>query len=170
MLNLLTNVRHAWLMSALLLLGACATLPANDPLQVTVAGIEPMQGEQMEMRLLVRLRIQNPNDAPVDYDGVALNLVVQGKIYASGVSDGAGSVPRFGESLVEVPVTISVLRVLRHVMGSLDGKPVEKIVYSLEGKLGRGAFNAHRFSATGEFNLPTGIPTVPALPESDATT
>ena len=168
--SLLTNLRHAWLMPVVLILGACATVPAKDPLQVTVAGIEPMQGEQMEMRLLVRLRIQNPNDEPVEYDGVALNLVVQGKTYASGVSDRAGSVPRFGESLIDVPVTISVLRVLRHVMGSFDGKPVEKIVYSLDGKLGRGVFSAHRFSATGEFNVPTSTPTVPALPVPDATT
>src|SRR3954452_22565761 len=124
--SLLTTLRPMGLMLAMLMLGACATLPARDPLQVTVAGIEPMQGEKMEMRLLVKLRVQNPNDAAVDYNGVALNLVVQGKTYASGVSNGAGSVPRFGESLIEVPLTISMLRVLRHVMGSFDGKPVEK--------------------------------------------
>src|SRR5215213_9835411 len=114
--SLLTNLRRLWLMAAVLITTACATLPAHDPLQVMVAGIEPMQSEaSMEMRLLVKLRVQNPNDAPVDYHGVSLNFVVQGKTYASGVSAVAGSVPRFGESLIDVPVTISALRVLRHV-------------------------------------------------------
>jgi LEA14-like dessication related protein len=161
--TLLRKLRPIWLAPAVLMLGACAVMPAHDALQVTVAGIEPMESERMEMRLLVKLRVQNPNDAPVQYNGVALNLVVQGKTYASGVSDMAGSVPRFGESLIDVPVTISMLRVLRHVVGSFDGKPVEKINYSLEGKLSGGAFSAHRFSAAGEFNMPTSAP-VPTDP------
>ena len=78
---------HVLLMSVLAWLGACATLTDHDPLQVSVAGIEPLPGEGFEMRLLVKLRVQNPNDEPVDYNGVALNLDVQGKKFASGVSD-----------------------------------------------------------------------------------
>ena len=39
-----------------LLLGACASLPNQDPLQVTVAGIESLPGEGMELRMLVKLR------------------------------------------------------------------------------------------------------------------
>jgi hypothetical protein len=62
----------------------CATLRGEDPLQVTVAGIEPLQGEGMELRLMVKLRVQNPNDAPLDYRGVALEMNVQGKTFASG--------------------------------------------------------------------------------------
>ena len=49
--------------------GGCATLSDSDPLEVTVAGIEPLQGEGMELRMNVKLRVQNPNDAPLDYDG-----------------------------------------------------------------------------------------------------
>ena len=33
---------------AAILLSACAALQRTDPLQVTVAGIEPMQGQGME--------------------------------------------------------------------------------------------------------------------------
>ena len=79
----------------LLALGACATLAAQDPLQVTVAGIEAMPGagESLEVRFLVKLRVQNPNDTSVDYDGVAVNMDVQGRSFASGVSDVAGTVP-----------------------------------------------------------------------------
>src|SRR5215510_2350540 len=91
----------------------CASLQTRDPLQVTVAGIEPLQGQGMELRLLVKLRVQNPNDAPVDYNGVAVEMNVQGKTFATGVSDAQGSVPRFGEALVEVPVTASAFRMMR---------------------------------------------------------
>src|SRR5262245_42393309 len=117
------------LVSALCLAG-CATMPDRDPLQVTVAGIQPLQGEGMELRLLVRLRVQNPNDTPVDYDGVALTLDVQGKTFATGVSDAAGTVPRFGEAVIEVPVTVSMMRMVRQAMGVMGGQPLRTISYS----------------------------------------
>lgn len=141
------------------LLSGCASLSNRDPLVVTVAGIESLPGEGMEMRMLVKLRVQNPNDAPIDYDGISLNFDVQGRSFASGVSAEAGSVPRFGEAVVAVPVTISVLRMVRHVVGMMDGKPVERIDYELSGKLGSASlFGTQRFSAKGDFRMPTETP------------
>lgn len=138
-------------------LSGCASMPGRDPLQVTVAGIEPLQGESMELRLLVKLRVQNPNDAPVEFNGASLNLDVMGRSFASGVSDQSGTVPRFGEAIVEVPVTVSVLRMARQVLGMLDGKPVDKVTYSMSGKLnGASLFGTQRFTTTGEFALPKG--------------
>jgi len=141
------------------LLSGCASVSNRDPIVVTVAGIESLPGEGMEMRLLVKLRVQNPNDAPVDYDGIALNLDVQGRSFASGVSAEAGSVPRFGEAVVAVPVTISMLRMVRQVVGMMDGKPVDRIEYELSGKLGSASlFGTQRFSAKGYFRMPTETP------------
>jgi LEA14-like dessication related protein len=152
-------VRAATLLLATLLLSACASMPASDPLQVTVAGIESLAGEGMEIRLLVKLRVQNPNDTPIEFDGVSVNLDVMDRRFASGVSDETGTVPRFGEAIVAVPVTVSVLRMARQVMGMLDGKPVEKINYSMSGKLsGAGMSGTRRFSAKGEFELPRSTP------------
>ena len=107
---------------AVILLSACAALQRTDPLQVTVAGIEPMQGQGMELRMLVKLRVQNPNDAPIEYDGVSLKLDVQGKTFATGVSDERGSVPRFGESVISVPVTTSAMRMVRQALGMMGGE------------------------------------------------
>ena len=136
------------------LAGGCATLSSHDPLNVMVAGIEPLTGEGMEMRLLVKLRVQNPNDAPIEFDGVALNLDVQGRSFASGVSDETGVVPRFGETVVSVPVTVSMMRMMRQFAGMLDGKPIDKVTYSLDGKLsGTTLFGTQRFSASGDFKL-----------------
>jgi len=153
------RVFAALLLLATLLLSACASMPDRDPLQVTVAGIEPLTGEGMEIRLLVKLRVQNPNDTPVEFNGAALNLDVMGRRFASGVSDEVGTVPRFGEAIVAVPVTVSVLRMARQFMGMLDGKPVERIDYSMSGKLhGAGMFGTQRFSAQGDFVLPRSAP------------
>jgi LEA14-like dessication related protein len=135
-------------------MSGCASVPQTDPLQVTVAGVEGLPGEGMEMRMLVKLRVQNPNEAPIDYTGVYVKLDVLDKTFATGVSDERGTVPRFGETIVAVPITVSALRMVRQVMGLLDGKPVDRIHYRMSGKLSGGAFNTHRFESKGEFELP----------------
>jgi LEA14-like dessication related protein len=149
---------RALVVVALLTLGGCAGMPQKDPLQVTVAGIEPLQGEGLELRMLVRLRVQNPNDAPFEFDGVSVTLDVQGKTFATGVAGESGVVPRFGETVIAVPVTVSVLRMVRQVMGVLDGQPVDTIRYEMSGKLSGTGFSSARFQAQGEFNLPKSAP------------
>ena len=135
----------------------CASMQGKDPLQVTVAGVESIPGEGMELRLLVKLRVQNPNDTPVEFNGVAVEMDVQGKTFGSGVSDAHGSVPRFGESVIEVPVTISAFRMARQAFGVMRGGAVPgKISYLLKGKLNGSAFKTVRFQNQGEFELPTG--------------
>jgi LEA14-like dessication related protein len=141
-----------------LALGGCALLQPTDPLQVTVAGIEPLPGEGLELRMLVRLRVQNPNDTPIEYSGVYVNLDVQDQTFATGVSQESGTVAAFGESVISVPVTVSMLRMARQFMGMLDGKPADTIRYELSGKLGGSSLNSLRFESQGEFTLPGAPP------------
>jgi len=153
-------VRHVLAIAlAVLVLAGCASLAGKDPLQVMVAGIEPMQekGEGLELRLLVKLRVQNPNSTPVSYDGAYVKVEVQDKTFASGVSDAGGTLPGFSEAVVEVPVTVSMLRMVRQVIGLKDGAPAGPIRYSMSGKLGY-----HRFRAEGEFSLQPESPADPA--------
>jgi LEA14-like dessication related protein len=154
----MTLQRVFLLVAALFALGGCASMPNKDPIQVTVAGMESLPGEGMEVRMLVKLRVQNPNQSPIDYTGAYVKLDVLGKTFASGVTDESGTVPAFGEAVVAVPVTVSVLRMVRQVVGMLDGQPVEKITYEMSGKLNGGMFNTERFSARGEFELPKSEP------------
>lgn len=107
--------------------------------------------------MLVKLRVQNPNDAPVNYNGVALEMNVQGRTFATGVSDAAGSVPRFGESVIEVPVTASAFRMARSALGLMKGggAGLSKISYEMKGKLSGSGFSTVRFQNTGDFELPT---------------
>ena len=147
--------RNGILIATLAFLAACAMLPGREPLHVNVAGIESLDGEGMEWRMLVRLRVQNPNDAPVEYDGVYLKLSVLDRTFATGVSDEHGTIPRFGETLVTVPVTVSMANVVGLVIGmAADGKPPEKLSYRLEGSLNSAGFGSTRFDSQGEIALP----------------
>lgn len=159
------RLAFATLLLATVLAGAgCATLPDEDPLEVTVAGIEPLQGEGMELRMNVKLRVQNPNDAPLDYDGASVKLEVQGRTFATGVSDATGTVPRFGESVIVVPVTASMLRVVRNVVGMMQDQPPEQVRYRMTGKLSTTGFGSKRFTAEGDFKLPAGTVREDAAP------
>jgi hypothetical protein len=51
-----------------------------------------------------------------------------------------------------------MLRMVRQVVGILDGQPVEKIRYEMSGKLNGGLFGTERFESTGEFELPKSAP------------
>jgi hypothetical protein len=142
------------LAAAALVLGGCGTPPGSEPIQVSVAGIEPLPGEGLELRMQVKLRVQNPNDAAIDYDGVSLKLDVEGQTYASGVSDARGTVPRFGETVIAVPMTISTLRVALQAVGRMhDGQPPEKLKYKLKGRLGGTGFGSVGFATEGELDL-----------------
>lgn len=137
-------------------LGACALLQSHDPVQVTVAGIESLPGEGMEMRMLVKLRVQNPNDTPIEFDGVFVSLDVLDSTFGSGVSDEKGSIPRFGETVIGVPVTISALRVAMRAFGALmDNEKISDLPYKLHGKLNGPFFGSVKFEAAGKLTLPT---------------
>ena len=138
-----------------LTLSACATLPGQEPVQVTVADIESMEGEGMELRMLVKLRVQNPNEAPLEFDGVYIKVDVLDRTLATGVSDQRGTVPRFGETIVAVPLTVSTLRVALGALEVMTGaRTIDKVTYRMEGKLDGIGWGSHRFQATGQLAIP----------------
>lgn len=147
--------RLLYLLLTMLMLGngGCALLPDQDPLLIDVAGVEPLPGQDLEVRMAVTLRVQNPNDRDIDYNGVALRLEVNDRLLASGVSDRSGRVPRFSESLVVVPVSISAFSALRQALGLAQGQQIEQLPYTLHGKLSAGPFATQRFEASGTLDL-----------------
>ena len=138
---------------ALLPLAACASLTGREPLTVDVVGIEPLPSQGMEGRFAVKLRVQNPNETPVEFDGVSLTLDVRGTRLASGVSDVRGTVPRFGETVITVPVTVPLSAMLRQAMGLASGDR-SRLDYELRGRLAGPGFGGVRFQSQGELALP----------------
>ena len=136
------------------IVAGCAALPNRDPLTIDVAGIEPLQGEGLELRLTVSVRITNPNDTPVEYTGAALDLDLNGRKLASGVADVMGTVPRYGEVVLAIPVTISAISMARQALGFMNAQGQRDVKYAVRGKLESGIFGTRRFSDEGTFDLP----------------
>jgi LEA14-like dessication related protein len=150
---------HVWRRRVLtvllaLSLGGCALFTRQDPVQVTVVGIEPLPGQDLEMRMALLLRVQNPNEQALDFDGMALTLKVNGQPLASGVSDQSGRIGRYAERVVKVPMSISAFGMLRQIYGldrlqGLDGLP-----YRVDGKLSGHGMSTWRFSDSGTLKWP----------------
>ncbi|MBC2658651.1 LEA type 2 family protein [Pseudomonas sp. MSSRFD41] len=142
----------------LLSLGACALLPQRDPLAISLVGIDPLPSQELEMRFAIKLRLQNPNETPIDYNGVALDLEVNGRPLASGVSDQQGHIGRYAEDLLVIPVSVSAFSVLRQTLGLGQAQSLDNLPYVLRGKLAGGLFGTQRFIERGQISLasPTG--------------
>ena len=139
-------------------LAACSTFANRDPLHIDLVGLEPLPGEGLEVRFAVKLRIQNPNEGSIDYSGVALQLDVNDQPLARGVSDQQGSVPRFGEALISVPVTISAYSAMRQAWGATAYQTGQSVPFVVRGKLASGLFGTVRFSDSATLDWPASAP------------
>ncbi|AJO78457.1 LEA type 2 family protein [Pseudomonas sp. MRSN 12121] len=138
----------------LLSLSACALFPQRDPLNINVVGIDPLPSQDLEVRFAIKLRLQNPNETAIDYNGVALDLEVNGRPLASGVSDQRGTIGRFSEGVLVVPVSVSAFAVLRQTLGLSQTQSLDNLPYVLRGKLAGGLFGTMRFVDKGQLSLP----------------
>jgi hypothetical protein len=136
---------------------ACAGLALREPLRVNLAGLEPLPGEGMEARFLARIRVQNPNDVAIAYSGLSAELGLNGRSFASGVSAASGEIPRFGESVLELPLSVPATAIVRQLLGLISGERT-KATYRVRGFLNTGTFGRASFDSTGEIDLPNLAP------------
>lgn len=136
-------------------LAGCATL-GSDPPKVQLVGLDSLPGEGLELRFMAKLRVQNPRNEDLVYGGIALDLDLRGQRFGSGVGPVAGRVPRFGEGVISVPVTVSGLAIARQIWGLVkEGEQrggIQKVAYALRGRLG-GSLGGTRFVSEGEIDL-----------------
>jgi LEA14-like dessication related protein len=148
------HLARALIISLLLMLTACSTFTPRDPLQIQLVGIEPLPGQELELRFAIKLRVQNPNDRPIDFNGIALQLKVNQQPLLSGVSDQSGQVARYGERILHIPVSLSAYAALRQAWGAAGYQHGKGLPYELSGKLAGGLFGTRRFSDSGILNWP----------------
>ena len=156
----MTLMRTVMLLLVVFISACATTLPGRDAPSVRVVGMEPLPSEGLELRFALKLRVQNLNETALAYDGMSVQLDLDGRGVASGVSDVSGEIPRFSDAVVTVPVSMSAFSVVRQMWarvgkaGEQSDALSEPIAYSLEGKLGGvGSSRATQFGDEGEFDL-----------------
>ncbi|NLR75626.1 LEA type 2 family protein [Leeia aquatica] len=117
-------MRRLFLCVALLWLAGCASVPKNlNPPKVSLADIEFGDFGLLEQKMVLTLRLQNPNNIDIPLDGLTTQLEVNGQALAQGSSRERVTLPRLGEATVRLNVTsnlsglIKQLRLLRSGQG-----------------------------------------------------
>ena len=123
---------------ALLLVGilaGCAVLGTRpEPPRVSLVAIEPLAMTLFEQRYRLSLRFQNPNDTPLEVEGMSYVVYLEDRRFATGVRAEPFTVPAFGEEVVRADVSSSVLRLFEQVRDWSAG-PGSTLGWRLEGHL-----------------------------------
>ena len=134
---------------------ACSTLPGKpEPPRVNLVGLQLVSVQLFEQRYQVRLRVKNPNAFDLPIRGIDFQLDINGDAFADGVSNQSVTVPAYGEQLIELEVSSSLLQVFRQLQ-SLENSRSPGLEYRINGSVTIGA-SGYRlpFDYSGELALP----------------
>lgn len=133
---------------------ACASLmPKSDQIKVTMVDVRPLESTLMEQRFQIKLRLQNRSRQVLAFDGMSFDLELNGKDFASGVSNTAVTIPAFDEAVIELKVSSSLFGVIRQVQSlqEIENKPFQ---YEISGSLSRAdSLFSLPFQESGEIDL-----------------
>src|SRR5437763_1176065 len=115
-----------------LFVSACTVWGLREPLNVTIADLKPIEVGVLEQRYAMKVRLLNPNDTEIAFDGVVFDLQINDMSFAKGVSDQRSVIPRFGEALIDVQVVSGLQNILRQVNDLLKGDRTA-VTYRIKG-------------------------------------
>jgi LEA14-like dessication related protein len=136
-------------------LNACAALSMQEPLSVTIADLKPIEFGVLEQRYALKVRLLNPNDTEIAFDGVVFDLEINDTPFAKGVSNQSSVIPRFGEALIDLQAVSGLQNILRQINELLKGERTS-LTYRIKGRLHGGGFGSTRFDSSGEIAIPVG--------------
>jgi LEA14-like dessication related protein len=142
------------LLILLLLLSGCAALQTREErVRVTIADLRPLESTLMEQRYLVKIRLQNRSKEALTIDGMSFDLDLNGKRFASGVSNQETTVPGFSESILEVKLNSTVFGLIKQ-FGALRDRQSGSFDYQISGTLSSpDSMLDLPFNEKGEINL-----------------
>ncbi len=140
--------------AALALLAACALIkPKLEPPRLSIVSVEFGRSDLFAQHLLVRMRVENPNDLALPVEGVSYTLDIAGEQAAQGFSSASFTVPALGEAQFDMNVTANLAGTLLRLFA--HGVPSGEIDYHIVGKvrLARGLLRSVPFEQRGKLTL-----------------
>lgn len=153
----LKSLVSSWFLTGILLIQGCAGLDKMEAPSVNIADIHLQDATLLEQRYRLQLRIQNPNQVPLQIDGLSYELEINGKPFSKGLSNKSVTVPRYASELLEVEGTSNLFDIVRQVMDLQKGL-ANSVQYHLKGKLGLQNGGRVPFDYQGEIELPNTSP------------
>ncbi|WP_373974972.1 LEA type 2 family protein [Chitinibacter sp. SCUT-21] len=136
----------------LLVLAGCSSIPANfEKPQVNLASISIAKLGLLEQQFVLNLRVTNPNDFDIPINGLNVNVDLNNREFAQGVSNEKVTLPRLGEKIVKLNVTTNLGNVFKQ-LGALQSSDL-KLAYKIRGKVYAPLIpGGLPFERTGELN------------------
>jgi LEA14-like dessication related protein len=147
-----------------LLVAACASLgPYPEAPRVSLVSIQPQEVTLFEQRFAVQLRVMNPNAQVIPVSGLSYALEINEREFAYGVSPQSIDIPAFGEAVLDVEISSSLLSVVRQLQTMGDAAR-NSLDYRLAGKINlANRLGSLPFDYTGKLNyLPSERPAAPS--------
>lgn len=117
------------------ILAGCAGLGLGlEPPKISIANLNVANATLFEQNYLIKLRIQNPNDADIPIKGMQYEITLNGQHFASGVSNQELVVPGLGSTTIDVEAVSTLLSVFKQLTAMQQGK-LQSVAYSLNGKI-----------------------------------
>jgi LEA14-like dessication related protein len=147
-----TSVRCGAVALALLLAG-CAGIPLERP-RVNIANVTVKEVKLLEQLYDLELRILNPNDSDLIINGLAFDILINDKNFASGTSGRSLTIPRFSTGLMTVEAVSPLASILRQ-LSAAQKTGLARVTYRLRGAVYVGSPSLRLgFDEQGELELP----------------
>src|SRR3954471_11670968 len=98
-----------------LLLAGCASFKFESP-KLSVVSMKMQSADIFSQRLMVRMRVMNPNDRELPVKGISYRIEVNDAQLAEGIADSPFVVPAMGEAEFDVQVTANLATALSQIL------------------------------------------------------
>ena len=117
---------------ALLAAPACTSLGGLEPPDVTLVDLELADATLFETSLHATVRIVNPNPEPLEVDGLAVRLYLNGLKVGKAVSSARVTVPRLDSATVPLDLFVNNVALLTRLKPLLEAR---SLAWAMKGKL-----------------------------------
>ena len=135
-------------------LQGCASMRSDyEEPAVTVTSFNPAPSDGDALSFEIGLRVVNPNRDPLELQGVAYTITLEGHKLITGVSKDLPVIEGYSEGTFTLIASASLFEAIQ-LLGDLMNNPKDRISYDLETKLDVGTFYpAIRVKNSGEISL-----------------
>ncbi len=143
-----------WLISGLSLIGCSGLFRTMEPPRVNIANVTPREVKLFEQVFDLELRIQNPNESPLSINGLAFELEINDRRFATGVSNENAMVEGFSSLIIHVQAVTTLWGILQQI-AQLQQTQAPLVTYRIKGAIYSGSPSVKRpFDDRGEFRIP----------------
>jgi len=116
-----------------LLGGGCAALPKYEAPKLSVVSLKMQSGDIFSQRVLVRMRVFNPNTRELPIEGLTYTIEVNEAELGTGGTAAPFTVPAMGEAEFDMQITANLASALSKLLSRRNSS--EALDYRIHGKV-----------------------------------